>query len=796
MSKLRHFPVTLGAVLLMWVLRCAFAFNTGQLRDSLGFGLEARSPWWTVFTSATTVATWHGAILSTFAVLLVGGFVELKLGSLRYGLGAVAFHLVGLGLGVALAWLLTDAGLYWGDGLEQERVLSPFLWLCGITMFATGQMSPLWRHRLRALFIALTFTLILYAGITADYAFFSAAMVGLLLGQWRSGRGFGIHVASIRERRILAAIVLLTVFSGPWLSGMNPDASGPFADVSFFILPQLTSEQAGWLCEDNSSSEACIHAMWQLRSSGIGPMLANLLPLVVTAFLALGLVRGRRIAMRYSLLALASALVALGFELYKLDLAQPLLWLYLGLPWIGCALMLIALRQLFQVTLSPVRRRQFYGALATWWLITAAVWMIGGTIVFKASLFDLLKALPLRYIPPVVAKFFSFDVLPLSPAAWVLTEWVGIVFWVGFLVLFGRLIRLSPDPGLDSDRDTAREMLARGTGDHLSWMTLWPGNRYWFGHGGYVAYRLHNGIAVTVGEPVCSGSTPAQLADAFEHHIYGQGCHVAWYSVRSFFADTRQEWQRLPVAEESVIDVVDEPAFKGKKFQDVRTAKNRATKEGIHAEWTTWADCSIALRNQITALSEEWVSEKSLPEMGFTLGGLPELDDPQVKLMLAVAEDGTLQGVTSWLPAQDGIVLDFMRRRADGFRPVVEFLIAVTLERAHEEGLKWVSLSGAPLAVEGVGMLGQALERVGSALEPLYGFRSLAAFKKKFGPRHESWLLLYRDELTLPAIGMAVSKCYVPMLGSEVRRMALKPGALRTVRLRPVGRAPKTTATK
>lgn len=146
--------------------------------------------------------------------------------------------------------------------------------------------------------------------------------------------------------------------------------------------------------------------------------------------------------------------------------------------------------------------------------------------------------------------------------------------------------------------------------------------------------------------------------------------------------------------------------------------------------------------------------------------------------MLAIGDDGTVHGITSWLPAYEngvhvGWVLDFMRRHRDGFRPVVEYLIASTLIRAHEDGLAWVSLSGAPLAVEGTGLLGQVLERVGRTLEPLYGFRSLAAFKKKFDPDHESWLLLYRDELALPAIGMAVSKCYVPELGPSLRKLAV-----------------------
>jgi len=74
-------------------------------------------------------------------------------------------------------------------------------------------------------------------------------------------------------------------------------------------------------------------------------------------------------------------------------------------------------------------------------------------------------------------------------------------------------------------------------------------------------------------------------------------------------------------------------------------------------------------QGQIEAISEEWVSDKSLPEMGFTLGGINELDDDNVRCLIAIDGDRTIHGVTSWMPsyrhgAVVGWTLDFMRRRS------------------------------------------------------------------------------------------------------------------------------------
>ena len=60
--------------------------------------------------------------------------------------------------------------------------------------------------------------------------------------------------------------------------------------------------------------------------------------------------------------------------------------------------------------------------------------------------------------------------------------------------------------------------------------------------------------------------------------------------------------------------------------------------------------------------------------MGFTLGGLDELDDPDVRCLIAVDADGTVHGITSWMPVYPdgrpvGWTLDFMRRRTDGHCP-------------------------------------------------------------------------------------------------------------------------------
>ena len=99
------------------------------------------------------------------------------------------------------------------------------------------------------------------------------------------------------------------------------------------------------------------------------------------------------------------------------------------------------------------------------------------------------------------------------------------------------------------------------------------------------------------------------------------------------------------------------------------------------------------------------MADKGLPEMGFTLGGLDELNDPNIRCLIAVGADRKVHGITSWMPVYAsgrpvGWTLDLMRRNTEPgtFRGVMEFLIATAALTFGEEGARFVSLSGAPLA--------------------------------------------------------------------------------------------------
>jgi lysylphosphatidylglycerol synthetase-like protein (DUF2156 family) len=337
----------------------------------------------------------------------------------------------------------------------------------------------------------------------------------------------------------------------------------------------------------------------------------------------------------------------------------------------------------------------------------------------------------------------------------------------GFFLRIGR----SPAAVRGEDVDRAHELLTSHGGGSLSWMTTWPNTRYLLAEDGYLAYRVHAGVAITVGDPVGSPSWQARAMTEFAALCERTGLVPCGFSVGSAAADSALSlrWRQVQVAEDTLVDLGG-LEFRGKAWQDVRTARNRAAKEGIEHRMITLADASPAIIAQVREVSAGWVRGKRMPELGFTLGGVNEAMDPRVRVGIAIDADGTVHAVTSWLPVLDasgtprGWTLDLMRRRPDGFRPAIDFLIASACLHFQAEGAEVVSLSGAPLARVADGPtrpVQRVLDTLGAILEPAYGFRSLHAYKSKFQPRRSPLHLVYRRGTDLPRIGIALLLAYL-----------------------------------
>ncbi|SLK07891.1 bifunctional lysylphosphatidylglycerol flippase/synthetase MprF [Arthrobacter sp. P2b] len=799
-----------------------------ELAGVSGPGLRS-GHWWSLFTSLFFATNPLAYLAASFMIVVLLGLAERKLG---WRAAAVLFF-GGQFAAVTLFLLITQLAAYAGDGwldrMADDILIGPYGPVLAAGMAGSARLPVLWQRRLRTAVVSISLLLVLYVGHAETVIGLLGALLGLLVGWWIQGDQGQLHRhrSTGRETRNLLALTVAVFAVGPILTGIARAPTGPLALLRDVVLnPMPTLGQLAFNC--GATVEAsCLEAG---RAGFAGPfgLALAVVPVVLLLICADGMRRGRRLALNIAIaIQLAvTALAAVYLALFALvpsrpqgPQAAPMGSAFAHvLPLVVVPLLLAVVlwlnRRQFRVQTMPTARRTLAVVVGGCWALLAggyaAAWFWSDGLARDGGLLGLFAELARQYVPVPIPQHYHRVFADRNSVEAVLFAYSGPVFWVVALAAVWWAL-IGGHYGHDSgrqDRSRARELLHQGGGP-LSWMALWEPNTYWFSPDGQgaVAYQQHGSVALTLGGAFGPRQAQQAATEGFLAHCRSHALIPALYSCDDSVWPALRErgFARVAVAQETRL-AIRELEFKGKEWQNVRTALNRAAKLGVEAVWGPYHALPASLRSRLNEVSEEWAANKSVPEMGFTLGGVDELDDEEVLCCLAVDGNGTVHGVTSWLPVYDGgrlvsRTLDVMRRGAEGFPGVMEFLIASAVLELRDS-VEVISLSGSPLASrpqeaqesrakepahakdniqadgqpypqageesdtagDGAQNLVRILDLVGHALEPVYGFRSLAAFKSRFKPEYRALYLYYQDPLHLPAIGRALTRAYLPGL--------------------------------
>lgn len=748
--------------------------------------------------------------LVAIALLAVGAYAERTMGARRvlfaFFVGGLITSVVGLAIGAFEATFLASLPL----NSTPTAGAPPTAGVIVVALAASCFSGVLWRRRIRIFVVILAVALFLYSASANDLYTLLAIPIGIAAGKLTGGRshGTGVRRSSRHETRVLLAAVTALTAIGPFIATIWGADAGLLSIYGWLSYDPLTLA-GSTVCAAGSSIAPCPDATTYDQLQPAAGFIAAV-PLLILVVAAWGILRGRRGALGLAVAMNLLVFVGMTFVLAATEpetfselatvrgadaafVWQTVIGLVIGaLVPLAVAVVLVVSRRAVTARSAPGARRTFFvtvGVAAAGTLLASFVGtlLLANEFMPVPSVSQLLGTLPLRLLPPSLVPADTLVTIPVSAAAQAVWYLPPTVFWVACLIASVRLVFSSRTERGDQGRTRAREILQRGGGGTLSFMATWPGNSYWFATGAdaAVAYQVHGGVAVTLGGPFGADRALPEVGRSFVDFCESRGWVPVFYSVDDEARTALDDlgWQSTVVADESLLDPQTwTPA--GKKRQDVRTATNRAGREGVVAQWTSWEALAFLDRAQIREISEGWVADKTIPEMQFTLGSIDEVDDPAVRLMLAREASGRIVAVTSWIPVYGdgrviGYTLDVMRRRDDAMPGVMEFVIGAAVEQMRTEECTVLSLSGSPLAShrddgEPPAALDRILETLSALLEPAYGFRSLATFKKKFQPDHRAMWMLYSDPVNLPVIGVALLRCYVPGLtiGSAARLMA------------------------
>jgi phosphatidylglycerol lysyltransferase len=274
-----------------------------------------------------------------------------------------------------------------------------------------------------------------------------------------------------------------------------------------------------------------------------------------------------------------------------------------------------------------------------------------------------------------------------------------------------------------------------------------------------VAFAMWRNYALTLSDPIGPADERERVVAEFldyceqqdwEPVLYQVGPdHLELYAKFGFKHRKIGEQTRIPLANY---------VLRGAKFQDLRTACNRAGRDGFTFLWYPGT-------GPVNRALEAGLSAKKGREMAFDMGHF-DIDEIRLRgAAVALNAEGRVEAFATWLPyKQDrGRCIDLMRHRST-MPGLMDFVITESIKTFQARGLDEVCLANAPLAntAEPENAHDRAMRYIYKNFNRLYGYKSLFEFKKKYQPQWRGSYLACRSTAKLPWIGYAMVNIHVP----------------------------------
>ncbi|HEX8232516.1 MAG TPA: phosphatidylglycerol lysyltransferase domain-containing protein [Caulobacteraceae bacterium] len=317
----------------------------------------------------------------------------------------------------------------------------------------------------------------------------------------------------------------------------------------------------------------------------------------------------------------------------------------------------------------------------------------------------------------------------------VLTVWV---------LLSAPDVRRRGRPRPEAVEDAVRALAAADQAGPQAWLAAVGDKDLLFSPSGgsFITFRVRGRRWIAMGEPAGRAAEFGELMWRFAQEADRGGGKSVFYAVSPALLPELAAMGMVlrKVGENAVVDLA-RFSLEGPARQDLRTARNRLGREGCAVEVLP-PGSAAALEGELRAVSDAWLRGRRASEKAFSLGRFDVGYLNRVPLAVVKAQ-GRIAAFANLLPApaRSEVAVDLMRHAPDAPKLAMDFLFLGAIEWASAEGFARFNLGMTPLAGLDDRRLAPAFARVGAFVfeegGALYGFRSLRAFKAKFGPDWE-----------------------------------------------------------
>jgi len=311
-----------------------------------------------------------------------------------------------------------------------------------------------------------------------------------------------------------------------------------------------------------------------------------------------------------------------------------------------------------------------------------------------------------------------------------------------------------------SELDQARALYHQHGGGEFAHLTFMRDKHlFWAAdHQAVVAYGSVRNRLVALGSPCGPDGSIDRAILEFRRFADAQDRVPVFYEVLEPDLSRYHDhgFDLFKLGELAIIDL-GEFSLAGKRWEDLRQAVNRSTKEQITFEIVNPPHDSMVLA-EVKRVSDTWLTYKGSAEKGFSLGRFDADYIEQTPLAL-VRRAGELIAFANLVPPygpHDAASLDMMRHVGDAPRSTMDFLFAKVMQWAQQQGYKTFSLGMAPLSRVGDNQYARFNERLASLAfrygSSLYNYQGVRRYKDKFKPEWTGSYLAYPRGIWVPGL--------------------------------------------
>lgn len=351
-------------------------------------------------------------------------------------------------------------------------------------------------------------------------------------------------------------------------------------------------------------------------------------------------------------------------------------------------------------------------------------------------------------------------------------EFIGMMHTLGF-VAWGVLAFVIVKPILNRKRFTsnpgerARMLLEQYGNSPVDYFKINADKLLFFSDhaDGFVSYRITNGFAIVLEEPVCAEENKIIVLREFDAHCRKMGLKTAFYRVDensvSYFQFLKK--RKLLIGQEAILEI-EKFSLEGRDKKSLRNGLNSLQKKG-YVTSVIKAPLSAQLIAELKIVSDEWLKAYDKKELVFSQGMFSS-EIAEHDVIIIRDSEQKLKAFLDIIPdfAPEEVTYDLIRKTVDAPGGCMDALIIELINYAKEQGARYLNLGLVPMTgiEEPDNTAEQLMNYAYRKLKRFRHYSGLRSFKEKYASVWHNKYLIYENDFDLLQLPMALNKVMQP----------------------------------